>query len=243
MHAAAPWFEINCLLKDIKNMRTYGNVNANQALLWAPGGEFCYGGERRDRRLLQLLAGSDLFVLCAQYDQGLQHPWPKGLYDLERLYHSLSYRYKHVYVGGAGTGGFFALALARRVQAERCVLLCPVLDPDVRNEYMVPETLNLHKQRLYFKTRENCRRITKQYLTEEMSPPPSVLVVHGGRDIDVPEYVATPSWLVAKELIAITLHNATRDLSRIVPDHVITAFRKYLSHAANPPVSSSIGRI
>jgi len=118
-------------------MQTKCRTPAEEAqcvVLWLHGGCFTRGDETWSRRMATHLCGLGAIVYTADYPQGPTNPWPRGRDELVALYESL--RTQHaplpVHIGGESSGTYFALAVARAVQAPRCVCLCPVLDPAAR---------------------------------------------------------------------------------------------------------------
>lgn len=172
------------------------------AILWAHGGCFTDGNETWDDKLLTYLAqtvGADVYG-CG-FRQGPHHPWPAGLDDLALAYTTLQKKYVRVYVGGTSSGGFFAYALACRVRAPKCALLCPVLEPAGRAS--MGSKAKAEMQLAYFGSVENMKAITEKHLENPPSPAMNVLAIRGLSDSDAPAHVSCPPWLTNYTEIAV----------------------------------------
>jgi acetyl esterase/lipase len=189
------------------------------ALLWAHGGTFTDGDERYDAELLQRVSTkANVVAVAVNFRQGPLSPWPLGLYDLECEYHRLKHEFDNVYVGGTSSGGFFAYALASRVRAPKCALLCPVLEPIIRQISYPGSNSRRRKQLSYYGTTEQMETITSEYLRTAPAVD-SVLVIRGGRDTSAPERVALPSWL--RNVREHVIPSATHQLCSHPTDEVV----------------------
>lgn len=100
-------------------------------------------------------------------------------------------RGRPIWVAGASSGGWFALGLAlvRKVQIAKMVLLCPVADPVARRRYLVgcgkDRSAMIAKQDAYF------QNVVPAMPYESVVMPPTLLAV-GARDENVPLAIVLP---------------------------------------------------
>jgi acetyl esterase/lipase len=206
--------------------RWYKSGNkTDTALVWAHGGCFTDGTERWDKELLEnLSATADVDAVACNYRQGPDHPWPQGLDDLAALYKTLQQTYARVYVGGTSSGGFFAYALACRIRAPRCLLLCPVLVPAARHT-TVKEYKRVNQLKYFGDSLQLMEAITDKHLRAAPAAP-DVLVLRGACDPDAGEDVAYPRWIVnAREHV---VEGATHRLCVEQPTEALREMTRYL---------------